>query len=1629
MDYYIDGDKPLKEPHETVSHKTMFLLVGATAIIVIILILIVLSSSQINSKASLSLGDQDNIKFSGSLITNGELVDTFASNGEKGRITLNKNNNGRIVLKSNGLNNIGFGNGRIIIRDKYGNIVGEFDDGAYFDENGNLVLDWDWDDFNFDGGDDYEEFDFWVEFYDEDSNSELILNIPLDIIFSDFIGTGCIQINKTDVISTTVNGFLEVPVIIRNNCNTLDSLKASVAWTTLPKGSVEVIFPNDNGSVLMPAPLPIYLSPEPGDYFGKIIFYPNKANAGEKTFFTVNFELENSIEGIDFEVIMDNLTQCIKVTTEDSVISDFSDKASITIDRSDCASQKIDFFVCDNDAGCSGGVEGEIIPSTNYFSLTDNNPVTTLYFERTEIPGVYGVKIHARAQGSNKIFIDEKEITVKPTDELLVPDKFVVSVFPNSKDLVTVRNKALADDVDVTTSVCNLYNYSFGITGVGTPLLGAFVNDKSWLMDLYSNPERFSGTGFYQASFKNALQNIDQARYAAYSTSVQENTKIRKAYDDVVISDASVETIQGQAALSLARTEEFNNAIGDVTDSAEVTLASQLVSLTSSISTLATSSNSLCTSLETAQTTAISGCASVCPEAMMTCEVNVVDPVELAMGDACGGLATSAYNLATDMSSLYSIYQQIDALLDDSETIDAEASLSSATELNTYATQAREHSSSALEYVQLAIEAAAVDSLDSASSDDLDAHDYLELALAEQQQVVDLVTQARASQVSAQDSVTVLIDTDDQTVELIASGASLLLQLISSVGLFQTDLQTVQTEVSTAQTGITTTTTTASANCNPPVKETCCGCCEGQLAGIQSELSEIQGQISEQSSSSASILSSLNLVNTAYQTWQALSADYGDELAAAMQQNMTTIAAIDAASAQITNTAIDLQTAITAAQNLSTLELKSSLASAYTEDFSLSSPYHEFDKERLVGLIGSLVSNGFVNGAYGGGVYLDGCDDDVTLTLPDYRINLLQDVKPIVNSVPDVIAQWQLNNPKVFGVFEEQEVGISFANSGLNKNTYGIIELVVDEHEHATPTIASGKFGPFNITDSFVDEKNYKYHFKFNAVPRKVSRKEKDPSCEKGLMFGEATSDALPKIILNWDWDAINLENAQTNYLDAVQLSILLSKNLSAIDEFLSRTGTSCPDDPSSEVFDLVVPLALNTESITDCFLPLTTRFYDGKPALYYQVPFSSSSSGSSELVDEESLINSADELLALLDFNALLMRDGYGTDMQNDFAKYYSTTLLKTDPSFVDPSKGMYRYFKSTSNLYFTSYAENFSSDYKFYLPDAGRYNIKTIIDFDKMPLIEGGTTNARILFDLSLKEAINEDYSPFYYTPFDGGVGLNTSDNRMYYGSSLTQGSDFGILRKDGIVIENNQRDSFVKLNYEEEDDFFELNAFNSKRAKLLDYYFDGPNSKIVYYPTIATPLLFSISGTANTSSGMTYTIMDGARELNGNTNNLFLLTAINNCKGFYGEDITKYMNNVPDTKVGNQYGFGFNDITNPGKVFLKSVAYSPNDSAYAISFFNGSLQSTDIAEQPGQITLDGINGMEYNDGVINEYIESLHNLFEAVGDGSVCVSRLGTREIYWWPEDKLFERENIDGEKLKDKIIDAQGKCIIN
>ena len=183
MDYYIDGDKPLKEPHETVSHKTMFLLVGATAIIVIILILIVLSSSQINSKASLSLGDQDNIKFSGSLITNGELVDTFASNGEKGRITLNKNNNGRIVLKSNGLNNIGFGNGRIIIRDKYGNIVGEFDDGAYFDENGNLVLDWDWDDFNFDGGDDYEEFDFWVEFYDEDSNSELILNIPLDIIF------------------------------------------------------------------------------------------------------------------------------------------------------------------------------------------------------------------------------------------------------------------------------------------------------------------------------------------------------------------------------------------------------------------------------------------------------------------------------------------------------------------------------------------------------------------------------------------------------------------------------------------------------------------------------------------------------------------------------------------------------------------------------------------------------------------------------------------------------------------------------------------------------------------------------------------------------------------------------------------------------------------------------------------------------------------------------------------------------------------------------------------------------------------------------------------------------------------------------------------------------------------------------------------------------------------------------------------------------------------------------------------------------------------------------------------------------------------------------------------------------
>ena len=68
-----------------------------------------------------------------------------------------------------------------------------------------------------------------------------------------------------------------------------------------------------------------------------------------------------------------------------------------------------------------------------------------------------------------------------------------------------------------------------------------------------------------------------------------------------------------------------------------------------------------------------------------------------------------------------------------------------------------------------------------------------------------------------------------------------------------------------------------------------------------------------------------------------------------------------------------------------------------------------------------------------------------------------------------------------------------------------------------------------------------------------------------------------------------------------------------------------------------------------------------------------------------------------------------------------------------------------------------------------------------------------------------------------------------------------------------------------------------------------------------------------------------------------------------------------------------------------------------------------------------------MNYNDMINNSKISQLSEIFKAVEEKSICVSNTSGKEIYWWPEDYLFEKENALDDSLLEKELDEKTKCI--
>jgi hypothetical protein len=1587
------------------------------------------------------------LKVRGSTTKAGD-TDTFNTDGDILNVIASPTDQMRISINTTGLPR-GLGVGTVTILGPNGEILSTSTGNTTYDENGQIViildpeldLGLDGNLLDYDGTSD--DYTFQVTLNDNNTGDEVIFEIPMTIGFSEFIGTGCIALSRSSVSETTHYGALELEAKIRILCETNDDLFASVNWGSKNMGPVEVLFDKkySNGTSLVSDYQVIEESPFPGEYIIRIYFVPSTKYVGKNAKFDVDFKLGNAEQTIKFDIAVENLEQCIAVSSSDPIISNENDEAIIFIDAKNCASRKINIYLCDGDYGCSGGTsEGEINLDNGYFNLSGGKS-KTIKVQRGEIPGVYGITVHASIPGKEKTFIDEKEITVLPTTEYVYPEEFVVSLLESgTRDSVVVRNNLLAEDVAVDASICDVYSSSIGES-----------DNESWLFKMYNSIEYYSGEGLYIAGLTDAIAEMDQAMFSAKNLSYAENTLIKDAYISTEdVEDASNDLLD-DASLSLSAASDLADELDSITQNENVNLASSIISLVTSISSSITTMSTITTEISAAQSLLSTTSAKFGSVCNTTASYTTITEA-LTEANSSSSLAyVEAIEILNLLNNLYTIWQQIESLTEDDQTIDATTAVDNAEEAYAQIVSWEEEANDALDYMELALEAAAIDALSSAASDDLDAKQYLELAKSNLGTIKDKADDAYIYQLAAYDAITTALADEPETIDLVSQGLGLLYQLVSYLPVTITRSELVSTRLETVQTQINTVKTanqTYGSTCNEPWVTAPCPC-DKLLSTNESDHQAINAKITAALSSNTSeiarwvgYLGTLNSLYSAFQLYESLQGDFAETLTAANTQFNDLTQGIITAQTNAYLAYTDADNAITAAQKLYLYEIESSDASTYEYDNYVTADFVE--KQRMQGLIGSIISTGFVNGAKEGGVYSTNdtlgaadCENRVTMTLPDYKINLPRDVQnPIVHN-NDIIAQWDFSEVQVYDFFKEQQAAINFSDNGLTKNSYAIIELPIKKHDHAPTTLVNGDFGPFNIPDSSVEDLTYKYHFKFNMEERKSANPTKSAVCEKGILFGETGTDAGAHTILSWDWNAISTNSIQGKYIDATQLSILIAKKLTRLDDFFKRVSVSCPKNYAFDVARGVTPTDIELTKTGSCYLPLSTKYYEGKPSIYHQLDYvvdpGNYPAGYDPFFDEP-IISDAQQFLDVVDFNVNLMLDGYGTNFQDDFSDDYTKALFKSNPSFTDPNIGTYKYFDNDNIFFYSSKPKGYQKDNDFILPDAGKYRVRILIEFDgtNPQLFSVGSTKAKVIVDLELIEPINKDFSPLYYTPYDGTVGLKLKNNRKDYGSALTTGSNFDIIKNDGIFLTTDQKDALAKLTHTKLIGFTWLNTLASKRAKILDYsYTVEDGAQVIFSPTTATPILMKINGEQGKIPYLTYQVSQGKDVIAANSNSLFLWTGIDGCNDFYGGPLNELINNTPDFRADQAYGMFFAHANTPGEIYLKTVAYTPVDEAYGLSAMGeGTIITTNnLIPVDGLIQLDGISEMSFNDLPNNSKIDSLADIFTSVDNGSVCVSQLGNREVYWWPEEYLYEKENASEESLRDQELSAKSQCIRN
>ncbi len=315
-----------------------------------------------------------------------------------------------------------------------------------------------------------------------DKEIDVILNLGMGEPIED---DNClvIEYGETDFSRQTTQQTVQLSYTIINNCMDsqqkhipLNNLKAKIDWSGSKKGDVSFNIKNRNlklkpqfevfsSNVRAEEEMTATLTYEPfeetgeqgtGEFTVSIQAELNTAQ-GKQDIYTYPNKIKGKIGNIRLdECIEFNPAPRIGITIEST-----GEDNQFTI-KNNCGT-KVELKFCMDDRGCRGGTEeGGITlrPETVLQPmeiLPGQNNALPVIVERTSIPGIYGITVHARKDASEaykEIAVYDVIIEPKPNHYFSLNKYEIVVPEENELDIIELYNHELYSPVNVTASVC-----------------------------------------------------------------------------------------------------------------------------------------------------------------------------------------------------------------------------------------------------------------------------------------------------------------------------------------------------------------------------------------------------------------------------------------------------------------------------------------------------------------------------------------------------------------------------------------------------------------------------------------------------------------------------------------------------------------------------------------------------------------------------------------------------------------------------------------------------------------------------------------------------------------------------------------------------------------------------------------------------------------------------------------------------------------------------------------------------------------------------------------------------------------------------------------------------------------------